>query len=98
MTTDALLPAVRADPPLKAYQPAHSSPAPSRVSGTLWGRGAWPQVARLPSTMATARAAAPALICTAVPPAKSTAPSLLAIQPPLSMSLSKAKTQCATGK
>src|SRR6516165_4885642 len=35
ITMAAGLPAARADPPLNAYQPAHSSPAPSRVNGTL---------------------------------------------------------------
>ena len=41
----------------------------------------------------------PALMCTAVPPAKSIALSLLAIQPPVSaVTPSKANTQCATGK
>ena len=57
--------------------------------------------ADLPSTIATASAAAPALMCTAVPPAKSMAFRLLAIQPPTESSVttpSKAKTQCATGK
>ena len=101
MTMAAELPAASAEPPLKAYQPAHSSPAPSRVSGTLCGLRSWPQIADLPSTIATARAAAPALMCTAVPPAKSMAFRLLAIQPPTEFSVttpSKANTQCATGK
>jgi hypothetical protein len=30
--------AASALPPLKPNQPNHSSPAPSRVKGTLWGR------------------------------------------------------------
>jgi len=38
----------------------------------------------LPRMRASTRAAMPALICTAVPPAKSMALSLLAIQPPVS--------------
>src|SRR3954469_26068960 len=41
MTIAAELPAARADPPLNAYQPAHSRPAPSRVSGTLCGLRSW---------------------------------------------------------
>ena len=101
MTMAAELPAASADPPLKAYQPAHSSPAPRSVSGTLWGLRSCPNIADLPSTMATASAAAPALMCTAVPPAKSMACSLLAIQPPTEFSVttpSNANTQCATGK
>src|SRR6476659_2110448 len=101
MTMAAEFPAASAEPPLKAYQPAQSSPAPSRVSGTLCGLRSWPQLAALPSTIATARAAAPALMCTAVPPAKSIALRLLAIHPPTAFSVttpSKANTQWATGK
>src|SRR3954470_24546545 len=101
MTMAAELPAASAEPPLKAYQPAHSRPAPSRVSGTLCGLRSCPQDADLPSTIATASAAAPALICTAVPPAKSIALRLLAIQPPtesLVATPSNANTQWATGK
>ena len=101
MTMAAELPAASAEPPLNAYQPAHSRPAPSSVSGTLCGLRSFPQPADLPSTIATASAAAPALMCTAVPPAKSMAFSLLAIQPPTEFSVttpSNANTQCATGK
>src|SRR6185312_15225968 len=101
MTMAAELPAASAEPPLNAYQPAHSRPAPSSVSGTLCGLRSWPNNADLPSTIATASAAAPALMCTAVPPAKSIAPSWLAIQPPTEFSVttpSNANTQCATGK
>src|SRR6478609_11295193 len=101
MTMAAELPAASAEPPLNAYQPAHSRPAPSSVSGTLCGLRNLPNPSDLPSTIATARAAAPALMCTAVPPAKSMAFSWLAIQPPTEFSVttpSKANTQCATGK
>src|SRR6185503_15362875 len=101
MTIAAELPAASAEPPLNAYQPAQSRPAPSSVNGTLCGLRSWPHKADLPSTMATARAAAPALMWTAVPPAKSMALSLLAIQPPTESPVttpSNAKTQCATGK
>src|ERR1700712_2658514 len=56
MTIEAELPAASAEPPLKAYQPAHSSPAPSRVSGTLCGLRSVPHDADLPSTIATANA------------------------------------------
>jgi len=100
ITIDAEVPAASAEPPLNAYQPAHSRPAPSSVSGTLCGLRL-PNQTDLPSTIATASAAAPALMCTAVPPAKSRAPSLLAIQPPTEFSVttpSKANTQCAAGK
>ena len=50
---------------------------PSIVKGRLWGgiasRG---HERRLPSTRITASAAAPALMCTTAPPAKSSAPRL----------------------
>ena len=84
------------------------------TKGRLCGRMAsLPKPLRLPSTRIRARAAAPALMCTAVPPAKSSAPSRLTIQPPLfsanspaeapapapsSSATPKAKTQWATGK
>ena len=77
--------AASAEPALKPNQPNHSSPAPSTTNGRLWGRiGSRPKPVRLPSTSTRASAAAPALMCTAVPPAKSSAPSRLTIQPPLS--------------
>jgi hypothetical protein len=90
----------RAEPALKPNQPNHRSPAPSITNGRLCGRiGSRFQPIRLPSTIASARPAAPALMCTAVPPAKSMASSLLAIHPPVADSApSKAKTQWATGK
>src|SRR6478735_10416936 len=83
MTMAAELPAASAEPPLNAYQPAQSRPAPSSVSGTLCGLRNLPNPSDFPSTIATASAAAPELMCTAVPPAKSMAFSWLAIQPPL---------------
>src|SRR6185312_10991298 len=101
ITIAADVPAASADPPLNAYQPAHSRPAPSSVSGTLCGLRNFPKPRDLPSTIATASAAAPELMCTAVPPAKSMALSLLAIQPPVASGVttpSNANTQCATGK
>ena len=86
-----------AEPALKPNQPNHSRTGaeqherqvvrPHRVLG---------QPRRLPRTSASASAAAPALMCTAVPPAKSRAWSRSAIQPPSPSS--KEKTQCATGK
>ena len=94
-----------AEPALKPNQPNHSRAAPSSMNGRLCGRmGSRGQPRRLPSTMARARPAAPALMCTAVPPAKSSAPSVastLAIQPPTASAAtkpSKENTQCATGK
>ena len=69
------------------------------TSGRLCGRMASrPKPRRLPSTRASASPAAPALMCTAVPPAKSMTLRLLAIQPPTCPSASKSKTQWATGK
>ncbi len=99
--TPAVVPAVSAEPALNPNQPNHSSPAPSVTSGRLCGFiGSLGQPIRLPSTRTRARPAAPALMCTAVPPAKSMALSWLAIQPPtvLPSPASKANTQWATGK
>src|SRR4051794_38551212 len=73
--TPARLLAPSADPALKPNQPNHSRPAPSNVNGRLCGRiGSFFQPSRLPSTIASARPAAPALAWTTVPPAKSSAP------------------------
>ncbi|CAM5548866.1 hypothetical protein SGRIM128S_00096 [Streptomyces griseomycini] len=80
------------EPALKPNQPNHRSPAPSMTSGRLCGRiGSFLKPMRLPMTRITPRAAAPALMWTAVPPAKSMTPSSKA-QPPAP------QTQCATGK
>src|SRR4051794_23867234 len=89
--TAVTLSTVSSEPALKPNQPNHSRPAPRATNGTLCGRMfSRGQPTRLPSTIATARAAEPALMCTAVPPAKSSAPRLAPIQPP-------PQTQCATG-
>src|SRR5215468_4235612 len=83
--------AVSSEPALNPNQPNHSRPAPSATMGTLCGlmlsRG---QPTRRPSTIARANAAAPALMCTAVPPAKSSAWSFAPMKPP-------PQIQCATG-
>ncbi len=85
--------APRAEPALKPNQPNHSRPTPSITNGTLCGRiGSRPKPTRLPSTSAIARPAAPALMCTAVPPAKSMTCRFLLMKP-----LGE-NTQCATGK
>ena len=96
----AIPPAPTADPALNPYHPNHSSPAPSITKGRLCGRiGDEGQPSRLPRISESTSAAMPALMCTAVPPAKSIALSSLAIQPPFSpVNPSKANTQCATGK
>src|ERR1700759_1216310 len=101
MNVDAATPLeLVAEPALNPYQPNHSRPAPSITNGTLCGRNSVVgQPWRLPRTRGSPRPAVPELIWTAVPPAKSIAFSLLAIQPPCSaVTPSKAKTQCATGK
>src|SRR5947209_2494642 len=83
--------AVSSDPALNPNQPNHSRPAPSATIGTLCGRKLVPgQPLRLPNTSASARAAEPALMCTAVPPAKSRACHLAEMIPP-------PQIQCATG-
>src|SRR5689334_25222672 len=96
----AIPPELNAEPALKPYQPNHSRPAPSITNGRLCGRIGEPgHPLRLPRTRHKARPAAPELICTAVPPAKSIALSLLAIQPPCPpVKPSNANTQWATGK
>ncbi len=94
----ARLLAASAEPALNPNQPNHSRPAPSSTNGTLCGRiGSLRKPIRLPSTRHSASAAAPALMCTAVPPAKSSTPQL-ASQPPPLPSVPKSNTQCATGK
>src|SRR5258705_10327215 len=89
-----------ADPALNPYQPNHSNPAPSITNGTLCGRNSVVgQPLRLPRTIASIKPAIPELIWTAVPPAKSIACSLLAIQPPFSdANPPNANTRAATGK
>src|SRR6516165_6861978 len=90
--------ALVAEPALNPYQPNHSNPAPSITNGRLCGRNSVVgQPRRFPKTIASTRPATPELMWTAVPPAKSIACSLLAIQPPCSDAKpSNAKTQCAT--
>jgi hypothetical protein len=64
----ACIPAVTAEPALKPNQPTHSSEAPMKVRTILWA-GAISR--RFPSTMQATSPATPALMCTTVPPAKS---------------------------
>src|SRR3954447_5225593 len=98
-TTEAALLAASAEPALKPNQPNHSRPAPVITRVRLCSRiGSRPKPTRLPSTIAMAGPATPALMCTAVPPAKSITLRLLAIQPPVCVSVLKSNTQCATGK
>ena len=73
--SDAVLPASSAEPALKPNQPNHSSEAPIIVIGRLPGAiASLPKPTRLPITYAPTRPAMPALMCTTVPPAKSSAP------------------------
>src|SRR5688572_13296786 len=67
--------ASRFDPALKPNQPTQSRQAPIMVSVRLCGGiDSFPYPIGLPMTYAPTRPATPALICTAVPPAKSSAP------------------------
>ena len=78
----ALAPTVNADPALKPNQPNQSRPAPRTTMGMLWGSmESEPKPMRRPKITAAARAATPVLMCTTLPPAKSSAP-IASIQPP----------------
>src|SRR4051794_30227295 len=91
--------AASAEPALKPNQPNHSRPAPSMTNGRLCGLNcAFGQPLRLPSTIASASPAAPALMWTAVPPAKSSTPRAASQPAPLPFASPKLKTQWATGK
>ncbi len=74
-----------AEPALKPNQPNHSSEAPTMVKVRLCGRRASrPKPIRLPNMKAPTRPATAALMCTTVPPAKSSAP-FWNSQPPLAV-------------
>ena len=80
-----------ADPALNPNHPNHSSPAPRSVNGSAFGRiTSRRHPVRGPSTSTSASAAAPALMCTTSPPAKSIASTSSAMIPP-------PHTQCAIG-
>src|SRR4029453_7688330 len=80
-----------ADPALNPNQPNHRMPAPMSVNGSACGGIGWlGQPLRFPRMNTAARAAIPALMCTTVPPAKSSAPRLNS-QP------EGENTQCAIG-
>src|SRR5690606_10294928 len=67
----------KAEPTLNPNQPAQRKAAPTRTNTTLCGGiGVVGQPLRLPSTKAPTKEVTPALICTAVPPAKSNTPQL----------------------
>ena len=74
--------AASALPPLKPNQPTQSMPAPATVSVMLWGgMGTREKPVRGPMTRADTSAATPAVMCTTVPPAKSSNP-MAPSQPP----------------
>ena len=79
----ALPSAASALPPLKPNQPTQSIPAPVTVSVILCGGiGTLPKPVRGPIIMAATSAAVPAVICTTVPPAKSSSPISISQPPP----------------
>src|SRR5690606_38032991 len=82
--------AASAEPALKPNQPTHSSDAPISDSVRLCGaRLSVPSPDRWPTMIAATSPATPALMCTTVPPAKSSTPALPRNPPP--------HTQCVTG-
>ena len=90
--------AVSALPALKPNHPIHSRPAPSMVSGRLWGRmGTRPKPRRRPIATARKNPATPALICTTVPPAKSMGAAREENQP-WSLRMPPPYTMCARGR
>src|SRR5881396_2306615 len=75
--------AASADPALNPNQPNHSRPVPSATKATLCGSVfSFGANLRAPTTYTDARAANPALVCTTIPPAKSSAPHLARNPPP----------------
>src|SRR5918996_555358 len=75
--------APRADPALNPNQPNHRIAAPVMTIGTLCGtKASLPYPRRRPRYTMAARAAAPALMWTTVPPAKSSAPKVPSHPPP----------------
>jgi hypothetical protein len=90
---DARPPAARALPALNPNHPNQRMPPPSITIGTLCGVKAPPGYPfRFPTYSAAAKAAAPALMCTTVPPAKSRAPIPAGPRNP------PPHTQCASGE
>ena len=74
--------AARALPALKPNQPTQSRAAPITVNGRLCGGIGSPVAWRRPMTSADASAETPEVMCTTVPPAKSSAPSPRSQPPP----------------
>src|SRR5215471_15310063 len=94
VATNALVarpPADNAEPALNPNQPTQSIDAPMTANGRLCGGvGTFPKPTRLPMIRTATSAEIPELICTTVPPAKSSAP-ILRRKPPTP------HTQCARG-
>src|SRR5687767_10160381 len=93
----ASAPPFKALPPLNPNQPTQSRPVPIRLRTTLCGSiGSLGKPRRFPSTSAQISADAPELMCTTVPPAKSSTgilpPSAQLKRPPLP------QTMCASGQ
>src|SRR6476469_2065325 len=93
MAIPACIPAETAEPALNPNQPTQSSEAPMKVSTMLC---AGPVSLRLPSMIAHMSPATPALMCTTVPPAKSSTFTQAASLPAEKMP-SGPQTQCAIG-
>ena len=75
MASAAVPLASSAEPALKPNQPTHSSAAPIRVMvSECGGIASLPKPTRLPTMRAPISPAMPELMCTTVPPAKSSAP------------------------
>ena len=75
--------AASAEPPLKPNQPNHNNPVPRPTKATLCGSVFSPGANFLdPTTHTDARAANPALVCTTIPPAKSSTPHFMRNPPP----------------
>ena len=90
MADAALASAASALPPLKPNQPTQSMPAPAMVMpGRCGGSKCAGKPRRLPIRIAATSAETPAVVCTTMPPAKSSVPSEASQPPP--------QTQCATG-
>src|SRR5262245_359239 len=91
----AVEPASRAEPTLKPNQPTHRRAAPIRVMvSECGGIASLPKPTRLPTNSAPTRPAMPALMCTTVPPAKSSAPHWKA-RPALDVTVARAASAAA---
>src|SRR5205823_5480586 len=75
-------PLVSAEPALKPNQPNQSRAAPSTTIVASWGSNdSRPSPLRLPSTIASTNAETPLVMCTTLPPAKSSEPMLCSQTP-----------------